>query len=85
MRLGRRARPECILVLAAIAAMRLMARNSILAQVSADSLDWLAIELAETVNAVARANAQATEELAELIPHRQKCPVADAYTLRIPC
>jgi hypothetical protein len=66
-------------VLAAIAAMRLMARNSTLAQVSADSLDWLAIELAETVNAVSRANTQAAEELTEVIPHRQQRPVAGAY------
>jgi hypothetical protein len=45
--------------------------------ISANGLDRLAIQLAETVNTVAGANGQSTEEFAELIPHREKPPGAN--------
>src|SRR5262245_10520375 len=64
---GRKERRDDILVLAAIATMGLAAGNSCLAQVSAHRFDRLAIQEAETVNAVARRTGQSTEELAELI------------------
>jgi hypothetical protein len=65
---------EGILVLAAIATMGLAADDSSLAQVFTNSLDRLAIQLAETVHTVARANGQSTQEFAELIAHREKPP-----------
>ena len=59
-------------MLAAIATMGLAAADSSLAQVFTNSLDRLAIQLAETVQTVARANGQSTQEFAGLIPHREK-------------
>ncbi len=62
-------------MLAATATVGLAACDSSLAQISANGLDRLAIQLAETVNTVAGANGQSTEEFAELIPHREKPPL----------
>ena len=56
-----------ILVLAAIATMRLATRDFSIAQIFANCLDWLAIQSAETVDTVSRANAWSTEGFAELI------------------
>ena len=64
-------------MLAAIATAGLAAGDSSLAQISANGLDRLAIQLAETVNTVAGANGQSTEEFAELILHREKPPGAN--------
>ena len=61
-------------MLAAIASVGLAAGDSSLVQISVNGLDRLAIQLAETVNTVAGANGQSTEEFAELIPHREKPP-----------
>ena len=54
-------------MLAAIATVGLAAGDSGLPQMSANSLDRLTIQLAETVNTVARANGRSTEGFAELI------------------
>jgi len=64
---GRKKRYDKIFVLAAIATMGLAAGDSSLAQVSANRLDRLAIEVAETVKTVTGASGQSSEELAELI------------------
>jgi hypothetical protein len=70
----RKKRHKDILMLAATATVGLAACDSSLAQISANGLDRLAIQLAETVNTVAGANGRSTEEFAELIPHREKPP-----------
>jgi len=64
---GRKKRYDKIFVLAAIATMGLAAGDSSLAEVSANRLDRLPIEVAETVKTVARASGQSSDELAELI------------------
>jgi hypothetical protein len=55
-------------VLAAVATMGLAAGDSKLGEACINRLDRLAIQLAETVDAIARANGLSTEELAERIP-----------------
>jgi len=52
-------------MLAAMTTMGLAARDFGLAKVSANRFDRLAIQIAETVNTIARANGQSTEEFAE--------------------
>lgn len=52
-----------------MAAMGVVARNSSLAQVSANAFYGLAIQLAETVKAVTRANGKTIEEFVELLRH----------------
>jgi len=64
---GRKKRHDNVFVLAAIATMGLAAGDSSLAEVSANRLDRLPIEVAETVKTVARASGQSSDELAELI------------------
>jgi hypothetical protein len=54
-------------VLAAVATMGLAAGDSKLGEACINRLDRLAIQLAETVDAIARANGLPTEELAEPI------------------
>ena len=65
-------------MLATISTIGLAARGSSVAQVFANSRDRLAIKLAETINTVARAIGQATEELAELERHMIEATTLDA-------
>ena len=67
--LGREVGAEGLPVLVAIGACSVAARDSHLVQVSGDSLSRLAINFAETVEAVTAASRHAVQKVAEQIVH----------------